>query len=266
MIADYHLHSNSPDAGQDMKNMCQAAVNKGIDEIVITDHYEFYSGGKVSEYFHKDYLDKYIDDLEMCQELFAGRLTVKTGMELGQGYLEPDKQQKIIESYPFDYLIGSLHKIQNVDMGNLVYSEETLDSIAETYYDQLIEMTRDIEFDCLGHIDLITRYMDRAGYGIDIDRYLDKISQILINVITQNKGIEINTSTLRQGMAESMPGLKILKLYKELGGKIITVGSDAHRPADVGVDIEKAYEQLRIAGFTSYAIYNKRNYSFVGLD
>lgn len=266
MLADYHIHSNSPDARQDMKNMCQAAVDRGIDEIVITDHYEFYFGGVTNKHFHKEYLKKYYHDLDLCQTLFAGKLTVKTGLELGQGYLDSDNYHEIIESYPFDYLIGSLHKIHNIDLGTMDYNEESLDLIAGKYYEQLIEMTNTIEFDCLGHLDLVKRYAGKAGYVIEPYRYFDQITQVLRNIISQDKGIEVNTSTLRQGMKEPMPGLDILKLYHELGGKIVTVGSDAHNPKEVGRDIKKAYELLKTAGFTSYAIYKNRKYRFIDLD
>ena len=258
MRVDYHIHSNSPDAGQDMREMCRAAIAAGISEIAITDHYEFYAGGIMTRYFHRSYLDRYFADLAECRELFAGELVIRAGAELGQGYQDICRQQEIIAAYPFDYLIGSLHKLNNVDLSNLYYQEGNDQRIAEAYYQQLIEMTRKIDFDCLGHLDLVRRYGIRAGCETDTRDYMDMIIEVLKQIIAQGKGIEINTSSLRQGLDETMPGPDVLAAYRGLGGTIITVGSDAHTPAEVGRDLDAAYEILKSAGFDSCAVYRQR--------
>ena len=260
MRVDYHIHSNSPDAGQDMKEMCRAAIAGGIDEIAITDHYEFYSGAIVTRYFHRSYLDRYFEDLAECRELFAGKLTIRAGAELGQGYQDICRQQEIIAVYPFDYLIGSLHKLNNVDLSNLYYGEGNDRRIAEAYYRQLLEMTRSIDFDCLGHLDLVRRYGKRAGCEIETRPYMGMITEVLKQIIAQGKGIEINTSSLREGLDETMPGQDILTAYRNLGGKIVTVGSDAHTPAEVGRDLDAADKRLKAAGFASCAVYKQRKY------
>ena len=266
MTVDYHIHSNSPDAGQDMKEMCRAAIARGIDEIAVTDHYEFYSGGMLTKYFHRSYLDQYFADLAECRELFAGRLVIRAGAELGQGDQDPGRQQEIIAAYPFDYLIGSLHKLHNVDLANLYYQEGNGKRIAEEYYRQLIEMARNSDFDCLGHLDLVKRYGKRAGCDMDTRPYMALITEVLKQLIARDKGLEINTSSLREGLNETMPGMDVLTAFKDLGGRIVTVGSDAHNPADVGRGLEKACQLLRSAGFDSFAVYHQRAYRLVALD
>lgn len=266
MQADYHVHSISPDARQEMRAMCQAAVDQGIGEIAVTDHYEFYYGGVTGRHFHAAYLERYFKELRECRRQFAGRLRIRAGMELGQGYQDEKRQNQVIGGYPFDYLIGSLHKLYNMDLETLHYCPETLPWIVGEYVEQLIQMAQKSEFDCLGHLDLVKRYAKRAGYEADFGPHISKIAKVLTSLIERGKGIEVNTSSLRQGAAETMPGQMILELYQKLGGTIVTVGSDAHCPKDVGKDIKTAYEQLKQAGFCSYAVYEKRICSFVSLS
>ena len=87
LTADYHMHSVSPDARVPMEDMCQAAIDKGLTEVALTDHYEFYAHGIHRKFFHEEYLKMYWDSLERCRERFAGRLTIKSGMEFGQLHL-----------------------------------------------------------------------------------------------------------------------------------------------------------------------------------
>ena len=108
LTADYHMHSVSPDAKVPMEDMCQAAIDKGLTEIALTDHYEFYAHGIHRQFFHEEYLKLYWDNLERCRNRFAGRLTIKSGMEFGQLHLAREEAFNIIRNYPFDYLIGSL--------------------------------------------------------------------------------------------------------------------------------------------------------------
>ena len=110
----------------------------------------------------------------------------------------------------------------------------------------------------LGHIDLIKRHLVRCGFPVEYERYESYIDQILKNVISRGKGIEVNTSGIRQGAGEPMPGLRTLKRYKELGGEIVTVGSDSHRPADVAADFEEAAKLLIQAGFDHVTAYERR--------
>lgn len=236
LTADYHMHSVSPDARVPMEDMCQAAIDKGLTEVALTDHYEFYAHGIHRKFFHEEYLKMYWDSLERCRERFAGQLTIKSGMEFGQLHLAREEAFNIIRNYPFDYLIGSVHKIENVDVSKMDYTDVTVPQITESYYRHLIELSAYGEYDCLGHIDLIKRHLVRCGFPVEYERYESYIDQILKNVISRGKGIEVNTSGIRQGAGEPMPGLRTLKRYKELGGEIVTVGSDVANAVYDGTD------------------------------
>lgn len=256
---DYHLHSAiSPDAKVSMDKMCEGAYEKGCKEIAFTDHYEFYSGGIKSFYFYEEYLQHYFEELEQCREKFAGRLLIKSGMEFGQPHLETTKVVRLINKYSFDYLIGSVHKLDNVDLEKMEYRQDTVHEIADRYYLEVLKLAQWGEFDCLGHLDLFKRHAKRHGFSDEFEQYERMIRRILTCVIDRGKGIELNTSGIRQEAGEPMPSLAILKIYRELGGTIITIGSDAHKPEDIGADFHQAYEILTLAGFHELTLFERR--------
>ncbi len=256
--ADYHVHSSiSPDGNVPMDEMCKAAWEKGIKEVVFTDHYEFYLPGMKSEYFHEEYIKSYFKELEKCRHLYDGKLLLKGGMEFGQSYLERDTVKRFIKNYPFDYIIGSVHKLNNVDLEKMEYREDNIHDIADRYYEELLKLARWGEFDCMGHLDLFKRHARRHGFSDEYERHEETIREILKYIIERGKGIELNTSGIRQEAREAMPSSAILKMYGELGGEIITVGSDAHKAQDVGADFETAYEMLNQAGFNRIACYER---------
>lgn len=258
-IGDYHVHSTvSPDGKGSMEEMCEAAVRAGIEEIAFTDHYEFYGGGITGKYFNREYMKRCFDEMDRCRQIYDGRLLIRRGMEFGQMHLEPEKAAGIIKSWPFDYLIGSVHKIDNVDLSQMEYREDTTEGIADAYYRQLIKLAQTGDFDCLGHLDLYKRHCRRAGLPDHYERYEDRVVRVLKVLIERGKGIEINTSGLRQGAGETMPGLRCLKLYRELGGEIITIGSDAHCPEDVGRGLGEGLKLMREAGFGKITRFENR--------
>lgn len=262
-IADYHVHSTvSPDGRGTMEEMCRAAVRAGIEEIAFTDHYEFYAGGITRKYFDREYVKRYFEELDQCRRAYDGKLLIRSGMEFGQLHLESEKAAGIIKSWPFDYLIGSVHKIDNVDLSQMEYREDTTEGIANAYYRHLLALARTGDFDCLGHLDLYKRHCRKAGLPDHYERYEDQIIQVLEILIKRGKGIEINTSGLRQGAGETMPGLTCLKLYKKLGGEIVTIGSDAHRPEDVGSGFGEALTLMKEAGFDKIARFENRRCMF----
>lgn len=256
--ADYHVHSISPDAKVPMEEVCQGALEKGLIEIAVTDHYEFYAHGVRREFFQEDYLEHYFKELEYCREKYAGQLTIRAGMEFGQLHLCTEEAIKIIMKYPFDYLIGSVHKIENVDLSKMDYTDKTVPRIAESYYQHLLRLSETGEFDCLGHLDLFKRHALRNGYPDYYEQYEPLITQILKNLIARGKGIEINTSGIRQGMGMCMPDYPVVAKYLELGGTVITLGSDAHRARDVGADFTAAEFMLKLAGVTELTLFKRR--------
>lgn len=257
---DYHMHSISPDANMPMKKMCEGALKKGIQEVVFTDHYEFYEHGNGKGYFKESYLERYFKEAQECEEMFAGRLTIKRGMEFGQLHLGGQKAQEIIDRYPFDYIIGSLHKIGDIDLEKFEITQENAHEIAKKYYENLLEVSEVGEFDCLGHLDYCKRHLRGAGFPDFYEEFVPIVRQILENVIKRGKGIEVNSSGLRQPQRELTPAYRTLNLYRELGGTIVTVGSDAHKPEDIGAGFDVAERELKKAGFHALAVFKNRKF------
>lgn len=265
-VADYHMHSNvSPDGHASMEDMCLAALRMGLKEVAVTDHYECYKPKIPYNPFAGNYIETYFKKLERCRAKFARKLRIRAGIELGQSFIDLKTEQQILKHYSYDYVIGSMHKINNTDLVEVDYPSEDVDAWCKTNLQNLLRMAEESDFDCLGHVDLIKRYAANRGVKVDLYTYREELSQVFERLIKRGKGIEINTSSLRQAAKEAMPSLQILKLYRSLGGKILTFGSDAHRPDDVGKGLDTALCMAKEAGFTEIALFENRQPHFVSI-
>lgn len=211
----------------------------------------------ISQYYN---LQRYKDEILEAREKFNGKIEIRSGLELGQPYRNPKEAEDLLSSFAYDYVIGSLHKMpNNIDVGKLDLKTIKLDDLCLQYLEQLKEMVRYVNFDCLGHLDLIKRYStNHYKQRITLAAYPDMLKEILKSIIKSGKGIEINTSGLRQAPKETMPGLDVIKLYKSLGGEIITVGSDSHNKNDVGRDVMNGLKLAEEAGFRYITVFNSR--------
>ena len=258
---DYHVHSSiSPDSKCPMEDSCRAAVENGLTELVFTEHLEFYSPGHAGYPFDAAYLDRYFETLEACRRQFAGALSLPSGIEIGQATWDLQEAERILTQFRFDYVIGSLHSHKGSDDYCFVdFTDLDVEVILDRYYQELLELCSWGGFDVLGHLTYPLRYITgRDHIPVDMSRYDEIIREILRTLIQQRRGIEVNTSTLRQGLGEPMPSLHYLKMFRELGGEIVTLGSDAHRSADLGAGIPEGMALLQEAGFDYFAFYKKR--------
>ena len=195
-------------------------------------------------------------------------LTIRFGLELGEGQEDFDATDRILQHPDLDFVIGSIHNLSRKAGGTDLYfrrytSRELCYRDLDDYFEQMYLLAQRGCFDVLGHISYPLRYMrGRDRQNISLDRYRDLLAEIFRQVIQQGKGIELNTNRGR-GMEEWLP---FLCLYRDLGGEIVTVGSDAHRPEHVGAGIREAYALLEAAKFRYAAVFQKREASFVSLD
>lgn len=256
-LCDYHMHSdNSTDGNNTIEQMCAAATKVGLNEIAISDHFEPTTGNENYSWYNKE---KYFREIQKANELYNKELKIKRAVELGQPHLFQESSLKLITSNPYDYVLGSAHKMaDNVDFGDLRYNAENLTEYCNKYLDELENLAGWNQFDCLAHLDLIKRYAAKFNLSTRLIDYKDRMETILRTIIYNGKGIEVNTSGLRQLAKECLPGLDIIEFYKQLGGEIITIGSDAHNSDDVGKGIMEAVELIRNAGFKYITIYNDR--------
>ena len=249
---DSHVHSSiSPDAMSPMEDMCEAAIQKGLKEIVFTDHYECYCDGVKSRYFHPEYVKHYFSVLAGCRERFEGKLRIYSGLELGQSHLDPETSGWLARE-PFDFILGSVHKLGNVDLAWIQLKDTNKDYIAETYYANLLKLAERGTYDALGHLDFVKKHFARCGLVYEESRYEPVIRQILKTVIAQGKIIEINTACMGRVLEDTMPGLSVLQWYGELGGRWVSAGSDSHYRDRLGYGFEKVEALLSETGLELY--------------
>ena len=264
MFYDYHMHcSYSADSTTPMKNMIEKSIELGLKEICFTDHVDYDIIGNPNVYV--DY-DKYFKDLDYYSEKYSDKISIKKGIEMGfQNHLLK-KCSNDIKKYDFDFVIGSIHTIDRNELYTGDYHKgKTQHEAYEGYYNQLLNMVNNFDDYCvLGHIDLIKRY---GGFSTILDDSLfsDYLDAILKKVIHSGKGIELNTSSFRYKLPDLTPSKNILKMYRDLGGEIITVGSDSHNPSQIAVQFEYAHEVLRNIGYKYICRFDKMTPKFIKL-
>lgn len=281
-LADLHTHTNfSPDAESTPEQMCDRAAELGLAAYAITDHCdcnfwyplencESTTTTDAEMYGAEKYANASIDCQTALKEKYSGRLNLLCGIELGQPLQNPERAEEIASRPELDFIIGSHH--QNAGENDFYWIEyDKLDSseiyrLLDDYFCQVYEMSKWGKFDVLGHLTYPLRYIC-GEYGIDIDmkRYDDVIREIFCTLIHSGKGIEINTSGLRQKYGLTFPTLDYIKLYRELGGEIITLGSDAHCAADIGKGIFEGAELAKAAGFKYISYFKERKPMFMRL-
>ena len=269
ILTDFHTHSNcSVDGTVSMYDMASAGVQKGISIMCITDHVDLddYETGKRK-------LDCFVNWEEMLRQYaeakarLKGSIDLRLGIELGEASHNPDDSLRIAKTQGLDFIIGSMHNVKDrPDFYCIDYkSEQECKELIENYIEEHFGLVRLGCFDVLGHIGYTKRYMKRKGFDIGLAGYADRLGELFKLVSECGKGIELNTSGLRDGTDTAFPEKSILKLYREMKGEIITVGSDSHRPMDVGANILDGYELLREAGFKYVTVFKDRKPEFIKL-
>lgn len=253
--ADFHTHSTfSTDGTDKLRDMVRAAAEKGLETICLTEHHDFdYPGGE----FLLD-TDAYKAELLRVKEEFSGKTEALFGVELGLMKYLGERLRAFLDGKNFDFVIGSSHLVDGKDPYYPEYFAElgNKNGILR-YFESIVEnISAFSDFDVYGHIDYVVRYSPEKGYN-PLD-YREILDEILRKITALGKGIEINTAALRKGLSHANPHPFILKRYRELGGEIITVGSDAHNAADIAADFDIAEKMLIDAGFEYYAVFKER--------
>ena len=244
---DYHMHSNfSPDCKIPMAEMCQNAVDKGLPEIGFTEHYDLHPREKTRNYFQPE---PWWAEVERCRAAFAGRLTIRAGIEIGEPHMFQAEAQAMLARYPFDYALGSLHWVGDESIfWRRYFTQRTPDEAFQTFFIELARMTRVGGFDILSHFDVPLRTAFPVYGHYDPLRYEHEIRAVLQNCIDHGIALDLNTASLRKGAPAMTPGLDILRWYAEMGGARVTLGSDAHRPVNIGNNLVGAMATAQEAG------------------
>lgn len=280
-LIDCHTHTLfSVDSEADLGMCAERADRLGLAAYAVTDHCECNSWYPAEHYSDGDdmhdsycYKDCFLDSVAAVtalKEKYNGKLNLICGVEMGQPQAAPEAAAFINADERVDFIIGSLHQIRGEkDFYYIDYIDLGTDKIydlLERYFTELNEMCRTNSFDVLGHLTYCLRYMkQRHGIEPDISRFDDIIADSFRTLAQNGKGIEINTSGLRQGFGETFPNLKYTKLFREMGGEIISVGSDAHTAEDIGKNVRDGIEIAKAAGFTRIAYFKKRQPQFIAI-
>ena len=272
MYADYHIHSEfSDDSREPMENQVRRAIELGLEEICFPEHVDYgikkdwdegnieWRGGDGVNYTddqkeplaNADY-PAYFDKLRRMKEEFGGRIRIRQGLEFGIQTITIPQYERLWERYKdeLDFVLLSMHQVDNKEFWNQEFQRgRTQKEYNEAYYQEILDVMRQFKhYSVLAHLDLIVRYDKNGAYPFREVREL--IAEILTQAIADGKGIEVNTSSWHYGLADTQPSRDILRLYRDLGGRIITIGSDGHTTRYLGDHIKEAQKILRETGFT----------------
>lgn len=268
MLADYHVRSEfSDDSVYPMEQVVKDAIAMGLYEICFTDHVDYgikddWDCGHPIKYRGKEPLANvdyplYDAKIKELQYLYDEEITIKMGMEFGMQTHTIEQYKALFRKYPFDFIILSVHQVEDQEFWTQDFQQDrSQKEYNERYYEEMLDLVRTYEdYSVLGHMDLITRYDKKGIYPFGKLKPL--IEEILKTVIERGKGIEFNTSYHRYGLKDTTPSMDILKLYRRLGGEIITMGSDSHKPEHLGAYIEEGKQLLKSLGFRFFCTYEK---------
>lgn len=258
MFADYHMHSYySDDSECPMEVMVNKAIEAGLDEIAFTEHVDY--GVKTD--LNCNY-EEYFKEISKLQKEYAEKIKIKAGIEFGVQSQTIEEFQRDFEKYDFDFIILSNHQVGNKEFWTYEFQEgKSQDEFQRAYYEAIYDVVKKYKnYSVLGHLDMIKRY-DKFGDYPD-EKIMDIVDDILKQVIKDGKGIEVNTSSFKYGLKDLMPSRAILKRYYELGGKIITIGSDTHETEHLADHIKEVREILKEIGFKDFCTFNNMKPEF----
>ena len=257
-LVDFHVHTdNSDDAHSSLMVIGEKAVDKGVRALAVTDHAECHRYWKDS--FNLAVRNSYFEAMK-AEVAFRGQLALMAGVELGQPLHDLEAAEDVLNSNPWDFVVGSLHLVKgSTDFWKVDYQTADVHALLTQYFDEIYEMVCWGKFDTLAHLTYPLRYIEgREHIAVNLDMYQEQIHAILLRLAQEEKALELNTQGYRTEYGKPTPHLEIFKQFKQLGGKYVTIGSDCHYAADVGSNIDDGLQLLKEAGFDFVTIYDHR--------
>lgn len=254
MIVDYHVHTfMCGHAGGTLDEMIEAAIARGLDEVGIADHMPLYYFEDPDLAMAPDELPLYVERVLELKERYRDRITVRLGIEADY---EPGTQKmraEILGQYQWDYVIGSVHIL-----GDWVFDDPRrleryqgldVDQFYVDYLEAVGDMAETGLYNTVGHADLAKKFDVRAK--IDLEPHY---RELLAKVMDAGMCYEVNTAGLRWPVKEMYPAPDFVRIASEIGVPV-TLGSDAHSPADVARDFDQAIALIRNTGYESIAAF-----------
>ena len=259
-MIDFHHHTNhSFDSEAIMEEVCTKAIDEGIKEICFTEHFSL--NPLAPTYGHIN-LQNYLSDINNCKLKFGEKIIIKKGIEICEPHLLKELYSSTLDQLDLDFILGSVHNINNFKLRKLL---ETQNDIYMSYFQEVYNMVCVADIDVVAHLDLMKRYAYKEYGNYNFIKYREIIEVILSKIIERNIGIEINTSGLRTSLNETFPSINVIKLYKELGGEFLTIGSDSHSAVTVGSYIKEGIQVAKECGFKYIFSFDKRTPIPIGI-
>lgn len=271
ILTDMHVHSIfSSDSSESPENIIQTCIKKGFHYIYFTDHHDtdFPVNPKEPEMNFQLDFEKYTNTILSLREKYANKIEIFLGVEQGICPEIASKIEGYAKLYPFDFIIGSSH-LTGLSNGDPYYpsyyeGKSNIEAYRQYFESEVKNVQLTDGFDIYGHLDYALRYCPDKSFTYHFDDYRDIFEVLLKELIERGKGIEINTAGItKMGMAH--PHIEALRMYKKMGGEIITVGSDAHIAENIGFGFDEAEKLLLETGFKYYTIFKNRKPEFIKL-
>ena len=262
-VADMHTHSKSShDSVCEIEEMRDAQLAKGTTIFAVTDHFDTCS---YAEYDVFTPIRQAYETVRQLNDEADGACRILAGIEIGESFRHPEFYEKVRDLVPYDVVIGSVHLVEH--HGKLeAYSRTDFSAFSageiieylNRYLDDMLTMIDFLDLDILAHLTCPLRYITgKYGIRVDLAPFEDKIRLILRKIIEKGIALEVNTSALDR-MGELMPPVDMIKSYYNMGGRLVTLGSDAHTPDRASVCFEEALACLREIGFDAVYYYQNR--------
>ena len=263
ILSDYHIHSKfSGDSKEDLDAIVEKSIELGLEEIAITDHHDLGSPQEPLGFILD--IEKYFQKIKEIKEKYRKKIDIKIGIELGiQPHIYKESKE-LIESKEWDFVLCSLHTVEGFDVSLPDYFVGKNKKEAQNrYFQDVLDSTKNFrEYSVMSHLDFISRNGGEKFKGFKYSEHYEIIDEILKTIIEKNRGIEINTSGFRYGENRTYPDFEIVKRYFQLGGEIVTIGSDSHKKEDIGKDFKKVYDFLESINVKYISSFNMRENSF----
>ena len=260
-LFDSHVHSdNSHDGKNPIMFITDKAMENGIMGLSITDHFECDDIENLHK--HRQAIKQSVFETELANTTYYGKIRLTKGIELGQASFRPDIATKMLSDNNFDFVLGSIHKLRDTEDFAYVNFDDTdivIRDIMDKYFEECLELAKTADFDSLAHLGYPIRYIwGKYRIPFNLNLCSDIIDEILKVLITRGKALEINTSGMRTPLAKTNPDFDVLKRYRDFGGELVTIGSDAHMANDMCYAFDLVMDKMLEYGYKNFAFYRER--------
>ncbi|MCD4708702.1 MAG: PHP domain-containing protein [Candidatus Sabulitectum sp.] len=257
---DMHVHTfSSPDADISATELCRMALEAGVKTIGFVAHVDLHP----SDYCYNGFSESdYLRELDTAE---SERVRVLRGLELGEPHRYREEAELLFTRNRYDFITGALHWIED----RLILDEKpflgknTL-GVVEQYYKETLKIVQTCPINILAHMGIFRRGMARAGLAVDFDEtalFNSLIRDILETMIQRGIALEVNTAGLRRPEGTTYPTASVIRMYAELGGSRITLGSDTHRRENAFFGLSSGCSLIKSCGFMDYGTFV--NYKYV---